>query len=124
MAENEEVDVELGDELGQDIHRLTDDKMIEHRQPVAGEQGVRVLEVALHVFALVGKRDLGHVFSRKEIRGRVMNHAGEVNFDRGIRRNAYRFVQRQSRFRSAVVSDEDLAIHSDLPSGSRVALVY
>ena len=92
-----EVDVELGDELGQDIHRLADDKMIEHRQPVAGDAGrARSWRSPSMRCALVGQRDFEHVHSpASRYRGGVMNDAGEVNFDRGIRRNAYRLVQRQ-----------------------------
>src|SRR5262249_39643854 len=63
MTEDQEIDPELGHELGDDVDRLAHDQVIDDVEPLAREQRVRLLEIRLHVLALVGERDFGNVFA-------------------------------------------------------------
>ena len=63
MSQDQEVDAELGNQLGQDIDRLADDQVIDDVYALGGEQPMRRLEVGLMCSRSSAKRDLRHITS-------------------------------------------------------------
>ena len=123
MPEDQKVDAQLGNQLGQHVDRLADDQVIDDVDPLGGQQSVRGLQVRLHMLALVRERDLGYVLAGKQVRRGVVDDGGKMHFDRGVGRDPHRFVECQTRLRSAVIGDENLAVHDALLAQDRVIVV-